>query len=296
MRNTLSLLAAGLLVAFAVSAHAAPADFDVTLSLQVSGFDEISFDGSGVGESVPGGEASIPAGSVVAGFVSRLTTPLLGILTGFAVCVPDLVVVPNPNPAVFPIPPGAGEAVPSCDPLDDGQLDAVVYDGLGGGTGGLLASAYLTNAQNSALVAIPLTLIGVGGEQAFTVLGSPATLFANPWTTDAVTVTGGLGSSAIGDSPVCVGAADPFPCCTGAGVGRCTTFEDAGFDDRDPDTGAGQLKLVTTALTDLGALGTVPAISKLTITYTAPEPGAAAVGLAAFGALGLLAHRRARRS
>lgn len=295
MRNTLSLLAAGLLVVYAVSAHAAPADFDVSLSLQLSGFDAVVFEGSGTGDSEPGGTASIPQGAIVAGFVSRLTEPLLGIIPGLAVCEPGLPGVTTPPAAVFPIPATPGESVPSCDPLADGQTDEVVYDGLGGATGGLLATAYLTNNALQAVVSIPLELIGVGGVTEFSVLGTPATLTSNPWTTEEVTVTGGLGSSAIGPSPVCVGAADPFPCCTGAGEGRCTTFTDSGADERDPETGAGVLKLVTTALTDLGALGTVPAISVLTITY-APEPGAAAVGLAALGALGLLAHRRARRS
>lgn len=295
MRNTSSLLAAGLLVAFAHSAHAAPADFDVTLSIQLSGFDPVAFSGSGTGDSTPGGGASIPQGSIVAGFVSRLNDPLLGVLPGLAVCEPGLPGVTNPPAAVFPIPPNPGDQVQSCAPLGDGQIDEVVYDGAGQAVGGLLASAYLTNASNNALVGIPLELIGVGGVTNFSVLGTPATLNTNPWTTGTVTVTGGLGSSEIGPSPVCVGNANPFPCCTGAGEGRCTTFTDTGADDRDPVTGAGPLKLVTTALTDLGGLGTVPAISVLTITY-APEPGAAAVGFAAFGALGLLAHRRARRS
>jgi hypothetical protein len=268
MRKVLTLLAAGAFVLGSSAAHAVP--FTNTLTLTVSGFPPVSFTGSGEGTSVGGGTASIPAESIIAGFVTRLNEPLLATLFGFAVCEQNLAVVPSPTPADFPIPATAGEQVPSCDPLGDGALDAVTYDGVDEGTGGLLATAYLTNLSDNALVAIPLQLIGVGGVQNFSVLGTPATLTANPWTTGFVTVTGGLASG------------DP------------TTFEDTGFDNRD-GSGEGELKLVTTALTNLGALGTVPAIASLNIVYGAPEPGSTVVGLAAFAALGLLS-RRARRS
>ena len=269
MRNVLTLLAAGLLFT-AGAAHAVPANFTNTLTLEVSGFDAVSFSGSGTADTEPNGPVSLSAESIVAGFVSSLDEPLLGVLPGFAVCEPGLPVVGGPSPATFPIPATPGTQVEDCSPLGNGALDAIEYDGEGEAIGGLIASAYLTNALNNALVAIPLTSIGVGGTVNFTVLGTQATLDTNPWTTGFVTVTGGLS-------------------------GESTTFEDEGFDDRDAQ-GMGQLKLVTTALASLGALGSVPAIAALEITLTPlPEPGTTSIALAAFGTLAFLA-RRARRS
>lgn len=269
MRNFLSLVAAGVLVA-AGSAHAAPADFTTTLTLTVGSFAPVSFTGAGTGDSVGGGSASLPEDAIIAGFVSRLTTPLVGVLTGFAVCEQGLAVIPDPTPATFPIPPNPGDQVLDCAPLGNGGSGPLTYDA-GTGTAALIATAYLTNASNQALVQIPLEVVGVGGTSSFSVLGSPSTLTGNPWTIDHVTVTGGL-------------ATDPAP----------TTFEDTGHDNRD-GSGNGELKLVTTALANLGALGTVPSIASLTTVFTAPEPGATAIGAAAFGTLALLS-RRARRS
>lgn len=269
MRNVLPLLAAGLLFT-AGAAHAVPASFTNTLTLEVSGFDPVTFTGGGEGDTTPGGGFTLSAESIIAGFVSRLDNPLLGVLVGFAVCEPGLPGIPSPAPAVFPIPETPGAQVEDCDPLGNGALDAVTYDGEGEAVGGLLASAYLTNTTNNALVAIPLLKIGVGGVENFSVLGTPASLTAEPWTTGEVSVTGGL-------------ASDPQP----------TTFEDVGFDDRDGQ-GFGEVKLVTTALTNLGALGTVPAIAALNVTFT-PEPGTTSIALAAVGTLAFLS-RRARRS
>jgi len=294
MRNLLSLLAAGVLFT-AGPAYAVPADFTATLTLALSGFDPITFTGAGTGDTVPGGTATTPADSIVAGFVSRLTTALLGVLPGFSVCEQGLLAIPDPNAAVFPIPAGLGEAVPDCAPLGNGSLGEFTYDGAGAGIGSLLATAYLTNAQDKALVSIPLDKIGVGGTVNFLVLGTPASLTANPWTLDEVTVIGGLSSTAPAPFPACLAVDDPYDCCTEAGMGFCTQFTDSGFDHRDPGTGAGELKLVTTSLTNLGSLGTVPSIAVLDITF-APEPGSAVVGAGAVGALALLARRRARRS
>lgn len=121
--------------------------------------------------------------------------------------------------------------------------------------------------MDNALVAVPLSKVGVGGVQNFVVLGAPATLSANPWTTEAVSVSGGFD----GEDPI--------------------TFTDEGFDDRDA-TGAGSLKLVTTALVDLGAIGTVPAIMNVQIHFApVPEPGTL---LTVAGGLVMLAIRRPR--
>jgi hypothetical protein len=289
MRNFLSLLAAGMIAVAAGSAYAAP-DFTATLTLSVGTFDPIAFEGQGIGESVGGGGATLPAGAIVAGFVSRLTDPLLGVIPGFAVCGQ------GQSTSTFPIPatPGSAGVVFDCDPLTDGVTDEIVYDGVDEAIGGILASAYLTNAASIPLVTIPLDVVGVGGTVNFTVLGSPATLTANPWTTGEVTVTGGLSSGDIVDNPYCTGAAEPFPCCTGAGLGRCDQFNASGADNRD-ENGLGELRLVTTALVDLGALGSTPSLTELDVIFNAPEPGASAIGFAAFGTLALLS-RRARRS
>ena len=260
MRTISSMLAATVLAVFAGPAQAAPAEFNAVVSIEVSGFDAVEFEGSGVGDTTGNGPATLPEGSIVAGFTSRITEPLLGIIPGFSVCAP------GQNDAVFPIPVTPGEAIADCDPLENGQLGELTYDGESEAEGPLVATAYLTNNANTVLVAIPLSIIGVGGTETFSVLGSPASLTANPWTTDEVTVTGGLAGS------------DP------------TTFTDSGFDNRD-EAGAGELKLVTTALAELRALGSVPAIARLNITF-APEPGTAAIGLAAFGALATIARRK----
>lgn len=268
MRTILSLLAAGVLFVAAGSAQAVTADFTAEVTIQLSGFDPISFQDEGTGgETIGGGSVTLPSGAVTAGFLSRLEEPLLGVIPGLAVCAQGLAGQTFPIPAT----PGPEGVVFDCSPLANGFLGELVYDGVSEAVGPLLASAYLTNAASIPLVSIPLDYIGVGGTLNFTVLGSPASLAANPWTTDEVTVTGGL----AGDPP--------------------TTFTDAGYDNRDGN-GFGELKLVTTALTSLGALGTVPVIGKLTIDFAAPEPGAGAVGAAAIGALAVLARRRSRQS
>jgi len=286
MRSILSLLAVAVL-AVAGSAHAASAPFEATLSIQVGTFDPIPFSGAGDADTVPGGTVNLPLGSVTAGFVSRLDAPLLGIIPGFSVCAPGY-----PDGTTFPVPATPGVLF-DCDPLDNGQLDALTFDGNTSATGGLLAAAYLAGQTNQSAVAIPLTIIGVGGQATFNVLGTASTLDANPWTTNQVVVAGGLASTTPFANPFCTAAGDPYPCCTAAGTGRCDQFIDSGYDDRDGTTGLGELKLVTTALATLGALGTVPTLAALTITL--PEPTSAAAGLAAMGALALLA-RRARRS
>jgi hypothetical protein len=288
MKSILSALAVALLAAG--SAHAVETPMTASLSVRVGTFDAITFTGSGTADTVPGGDVTLAGEQLTAGFVSRLENPLLGIIAGLSVCAPGY-----PDQTPMPLPPGAGESVASCAPLDDGALDALTYtEATGNATGGLLAAAYLSGNTDPSLsaVAIPLNIIGVGGQATFLVLGSASTLAGNPWTTGDVTVTGGLNSGDIGDDPFCTAAATPFPCCTGAGLGRCDQFNSTGADSRDPGTGLGQLKLVTTALATLGALGTVPTLAELTINL--PEPASAAAGLAAIGALALLA--RARRS
>ncbi len=264
MRRLLTLAVSGI-VLMATTVSAEPLGFSAELTLQVGSFAPIVFAGSGIGDSIPGGEASIPGGAVVAGFVSRLENPLAGLIPGFAVCAQGF----GPT-EVFPIPlvAGAAGAVASCDPLADGSLDAVTFDGVDAGLGGLNATAYLTSNSDTPLVTIPLGIVGTGGVVNFIVLGTPSSLTANPWTTNFVTVTGQL-------------LTDPAP----------ITFEATGGDLRD-ETGAGTLTLVTTALANLGGLGTTPSIAILEITY-APEPGNALVGAAALAGLAGLARRRA---
>lgn len=287
MRSILSLLAVAAL-AVAGSAHAAPAPFDATLTVQVGTFDPIPFTGSGEADTVPDGAVTIPAGELSAGFVSRLTAPLLGIIPGFAVCAAGF-----PDGTTITIPPNPGDVVFDCAPLANGELDELVFDGNTSGTGGLDASAYLIGQTGQTAVSIPLSIIGVGGQATFNVLGTASTLDANPWTTDPVIVGGGLNSTTPFPNPFCVDVGNPYSCCTAPGTGRCDEFSDSGFDNRDPATGLGELKLVTTALATLGALGTVPTLATLAVTL--PEPTSASAGLAAMGALALLA-RRARRS
>ncbi len=260
LTTKLMLLAAGLLLA-AGTAQAAPAPFTASLTVAVGSFDPITFTGSGVGDTVGGGTASIPGGAITAGFVSRLETPIAGLIPGFAICAQGF-----SDSQVFPIPAVAGSAgaVADCAPLANGFLDAVTFDGGTSGSGGLNATAYLTSNSNTPLVTIPLGIVGTGGVVNFTVLGTAATLTANPWTTGFVTVTGQL-------------LTDTEP----------ITFEATGSDNRDA-SGFGTLTLVTTALANLGGLGTTPAIAILEINFI-PEPGTillvgmGVAGLATFG-------------
>lgn len=242
MRRILSLAALGVLLA-STSAQAASAPFTAALSLTVATNPPVTFVGSGTGETEGSGPASIPANVITAGFVSRLTTPIFGLITGFSVCAPGL------GSAVFPIPalPGPENAVLDCNPLANGNLLAVSYNGAGAGTGGLDAGAYLNGANGVPLVSIPLNVIGVGGTSNFLVLGSPSTLVGNPWTTGTVSASGT--------------------------VPEAHTISDTGFDNRDPVTGLGTVKLVTSALATLGALGTAGSVAALTITYQ-PQPSA----------------------
>jgi hypothetical protein len=248
MRTITVLLAVGVL-GVAGPARATSMPFTATLRVEIANLQSAVFNGSGTGESVPGGGASIPAGGIVAGLVSRLNQPLLGVLPGFAICGAGLPTAFDPSPASFPIPSAVGGQASSCAPLADGFLDAVLYDDAAGvATGGLLADAYLTNQVDNAVVALPLDVVGVGGVVNFELFGTPYTLAGNPWTIGAVSVTGAL----LGAPPA--------------------TLTDVGFDARDA-TGAGTLKLVTTALGDLGSLGTVPALVSLEIQFAVPEPG-----------------------
>jgi hypothetical protein len=260
MRIILSLVA---LCTFGLvaNAQAASLPFTAELSLSVGTLDPVTFTGEGIGESTPGGGAIVPADAVELGIVTKLATPILGILTGFAVCGPDLA------GQIFPVPTETGVFNP-CDPQPSGFTEEVVYDGEGGAVGGLDGGAYLLAANNSALVSIPLSVVGVGGTQTFLLLGSPASLDGNPWTTGAVFAEG----------------TTPAP----------HVQQDEGFDQRDPVTGEGALKLVTTSIATLGALGTTASLAALTITF-APEPAALGQGIAVVMALAALQLRARRR-
>lgn len=270
MRRLLTLAVSGAmagLVSMVGVVSAEPLEYTADLTVTVGSFDPITFSGSGIGDSVPFGTASIPAGDITIGFVSRLENPLAGLIPGFNICAPGF-----DAQTVFPVPIVAGSAgaIPDCDPLANGSLDAVTFDGVDAGLGGLDATAYLTSNSDTPLVTIPLGIVGTGGVVEFIVLGTPSSLTANPWTTGFVTVTGQL-------------LTDPEP----------ITFEATGSDERDAN-GAGTLTLVTTALANLGGLGTTPTISILEITFV-PEPGGALVGGAALAGLVWLARRRAGR-
>ena len=215
-------------------------DVDATLSVSIGTIPTFTLTGTGVGDSGPGGGASIPSGLISGGAVSRLVDPIQ-FFDSFAVCAPGL------GSSVFPIPAVPGSVVP-CDPLAGGILQGVLYDGLGSAVGEFDASAYLIGTGSMSLVLeIPVSPVGVGGEVDFSVAGIPSTLSGNPWATGTVSVSGGLTISGPVD------------------------FAATGADERDA-TGAGRLKLVTTALASLGSvttiyLGTTPVLAELELNF-----------------------------
>jgi hypothetical protein len=235
MRKLFSILAAGVLVAAAGAASAAPYAFNATAQVQVGALPPVSATGSGSGTSVgPGGAASIP-GNVFSIVTTAPINPPLLVIDGFGVGAPGQG--------------GTGQL-----PLDPGTNQALAFGGVTG-TMGLNLSAYLitgysngagTNPNNQA--AIPLKIVGVGGTQKFVALGGlvMGTIKANPYQLGMVTVMGALNGSP-------------------------STVMGTGFDNRTA-LGQGTIQLVSPTIVALGALGSLAALATLTITFV-PEPG-----------------------
>jgi hypothetical protein len=226
------LVAAGLALAGAAPASAAPLPFDATLTLQIGGLGTVTSNGAGTGDfSGPGGAASIPAGVFTVHASLPLSPPLL-VIDGFAVGAPGV-----PTGAAAPVPPGSSKAL--------------AFGGVTG-TMGLNAAAYLLTGVVSSppgfvAAGIPLGLIGVGGTQMQPPLGMliMGTIFPNPYQLGMVTLMGalnGVPSAVVG----------------------------TGFDNRTAG-GAGVLQLVSPNIIGLGALGAVTALATLSITIV-PEP------------------------
>jgi hypothetical protein len=248
----LRTLAIGFLaLGLAGSAHAVPATFTASLSITTGSLlPPVVFHGSGVGDSGgAGGTASIGAGVFSIGVTSPLPFPLGGIFFAAAIA-------------------GPGQ-LGNVAPFAAGQNLAFSWNGTGG-TMGLSASAYLLNAKNKAIAAIPLNAIGVGGKVPFVAIPGLAsgTIFANPYQLGMVTVMGAV-----------------------IGGGTPTTAVGTGFDNRDAQ-GNGVLQVVTPTFIDLGGLGPMASVAVLSISYTVPEPTTVVLLGAGLATIGMVARRR----
>jgi hypothetical protein len=150
-----------------------------------------------------------------------------------------------------------------CDLIFSATNGPLAFDGATG-TMSLNASAYLLMGASPA-AAIPLGVVGVGGTQMFHVLTLvTGTIHANPYQLGMLTLMGALN-------------------------GAPHTLVGTGFDARTAG-GAGQLVLVSPTTVTLGPLGSLAALS--TLTLGVPEPGTLA--LVAAGVAGLAAAGRLR--
>ena len=260
-----SVALAALLVA-PVAAGAATASFTGNLSIAISDLATISVAGSGTGSSGGvGGTATIPQSAFTAAFGTPVSPPLAGLFPGLVVGATGLAgQFLSPVPATVP---AAGNG-------------ALAWDGTSGVTG-FVGSSYLagfwgptpacTSGCSAALsVPIPLNVVGSGGTSTFAAGPITASVVGNPWQLTNTTLTGGLLNTATGTIPTPV------------------TLVGTGFDNRTVG-GNGVLQIISPIDIRLGALGAIPGLNVMTLTFSVPEPGtllllgAGIAGLAAMG-------------
>jgi PEP-CTERM motif-containing protein len=241
------------MVAIAGPAHAVTGTF----AIQVGTLPPVAAWGSGNGfTGGGGGVATIPAGMFSFGTTAPINPPLL-VINGFGI--------------------GGPGQLGGTLPLAPGTNQALAWNGVTG-TMGLSLSAYLitgfglppttaTPTPTNIAAAIPLAIVGVGGNQKFTALGGliMGTIMANPYQLGMVTVMGALN-------------------------GEVSTLMGTGFDNRAQSTyNLGTLQIVSPVVISLGALGSLPALATLTLVYD-PEP--TTILLVGIGLVGLGAMRR----
>jgi hypothetical protein len=244
----LALLAATLLAIAPTGAHATAHSFSGYLTIQFGGgLPPVSAWGSGIGVFEGVGDvASIPAGVFSIQTTAPIDPPFL-VLDGFAVGAPGV-----PTHATVPVPAGTNKALSFNGVTGTMGLDAAAY----------LLTGVAASPPGFVAAAIPLGIIGVGGTVMFNALGMliMGTVFANPYQLGMVTVMGAL-------------------------QGVPSTLMGTGTDFRTAN-GVGFLQLVSPAVVNLGALGSVPVLA--TIWVSNPEPATAllvGVGLFALGAI-----------
>ena len=250
-RPRLLLAVVALTFGFTGAAQAVPLPFSATLTLQLGIGGGTVLSASGAGVGDSAGAGG--TASIPAGALPlQLTQPL--------------------SPPVLSLLYGFAVAGPAQvnmkAPLKAGSNQALAFNGAIGAMG-LNASAYVLNKAAKAVGAIPLALLGAatGVSTLSGLIGGviSSTFSHNRYKLGVITVSGGLAP------------------------GPPTVFMATGFDARTLG-GAGTLQLVTPAVYSVGALGSIPILSTLSITYT-PEPGTAILLAAGVAALSAMARR-----